>query len=182
MSFHPTTQRLILRAPMLSDTAAIVTMLNDYDVAKNLRHVPHPYTEAMYQDWLTAIDTGRRNGKSATFAVTRAMDGALIGVAGLHTGDDGVRELGYWYGRPYWGQGYATEAARPVLRFAFENMDAEALAAGWYFDNPASGHVLEKLGFRATGIARVHSVGRGCEVVSNRVQLTRDQFARKKAA
>jgi ribosomal-protein-alanine N-acetyltransferase len=182
MSFHPTTQRLILRAPMLSDVNAVVAALNDYDVAKNLRLVPHPYTEAMYRGRLADIDAERRNGTSFSFAVTRAMDGAFIGFCSIDRQSGETWEFGYWYGRSYWGQGYATEAARPVLRFAFEDVGVSALAAGWYFDNPASGRVLEKLGFRATGIARVNCVSRGCEVVSNRVQLTRDQFARKKAA
>jgi [ribosomal protein S5]-alanine N-acetyltransferase len=182
MSFHPTTQRLILRAPMLSDVNAVVMLLNDYDVAKNLRRVPHPFTEAMYRDRLAEIETERQNGSTFGFAVTRAMDGAFIGFCSLDREDDGTWEFGYWYGKPYWGQGYATEAARPVLRFAFEDVGVEAPAAGWYFDNPASGHVLEKLGFKATGIVRVNCVSRGGEVVSNRVQLTRDKFARKKAA
>ena len=62
------------------------------------------------------------------------------------------------------------------------HLGAERLTAGWFADNPASGHVLEKLGFAGTDAARVFCVARGCEVLSNRVQLTREQFARKKAA
>jgi RimJ/RimL family protein N-acetyltransferase len=182
MSFHPTTQRLILRAPMLSDVAAFVAILNDYDVAKNLQKVPHPYTATMYREALAWIDGERRDGAAFSFAVNRAMDGALIGMCAVERKADGAWEFGYWYGKPYWRQGFATEAARPVLRFAFEDMGAQRLTAGWFDDNPASGHVLRKLGFDVTGTARVPCLARGAEVLSNRVQLTAGQFARKKAA
>src|SRR5512143_1917503 len=48
MSFHPTTQRLILRAPTMTDMAAFVAILNDYEVSKNLQRVPHPFTDALF--------------------------------------------------------------------------------------------------------------------------------------
>ena len=182
MSFHPTTQRLILRAPTMTDMPAFVAILNNYDVAKNLRLVPHPFTDTLFRESLARIDQERRDGADYSFAVTRAMDGALIGMCSTERGENGAWEFGYWYGKSYWGQGYATEAARPVMRFAFEDMGAERLTAGWFDDNPASGRVLRKLGFAIAGVARVPCVARGCEVVSNRVQLTRAEFARKKAA
>ncbi|MEJ1969342.1 MAG: GNAT family N-acetyltransferase [Rhizomicrobium sp.] len=182
MSFHPTTPRLVLRALTMTDMPACVAILNDYDVAKNLRLVPHPFTETLFREALVRTDQERRDGRGFFFAVTRAMDGALIGACAVDRVAGGTWEFGYWYGKPYWGLGYATEAARPVMRFAFEDMGAARLAAGWYDDNPASGAVLRKLGFTVAGVERVHCVARGCEVLSNRVQLTRDQFARKKAA
>lgn len=182
MSFHPTTQRLILRAPTMTDMPAMVRILNDYDVAKNLRLVPHPFGDTLFREALARIAQERQDGTGFNFAVTRAMDGALIGLCSVEHAEGGSWEFGYWYGKPYWGQGYATEAARPVMRFAFEDMAAERLTAGWFDDNPASGAVLHKLGFQITGVTRVPCLARGAEVISNRVQLTAAQFARKKAA
>jgi RimJ/RimL family protein N-acetyltransferase len=182
MSFHPTTQRLVLRALMLSDMPACVAILNDYDVAKNVAQVPHPFTDTLFREALVRIDRERCDRTGSFFAVTRAMDGALIGACAVDRIAGGVWDFGYWYGKPYWRQGYATEAAWPVMRLAFEDLGAELLVAGWFFDNPASGRVLEKLGFAATGVMPRHCVARGGEVLSNRVQLTKDQFARKKAA
>lgn len=182
MSFHPTTQRLILREPTLTDTPVFVAILGDYEVAKNLAQVPHPFTQEHYRDAMRAYAQERQNGASYRFAVTRAMDGALIGSCAVDRVAGGVWDFGYWYGRQYWGQGYATEAGRPVLRFAFDDLGAEMLVAHWHFDNPASGHVLEKLGFAAAGPAQRNCAARGREVASTRVQLTKAQFARKKAA
>jgi len=106
----------------------------------------------------------------------------LIGVCSVARGADGAWELGFWYGKPYWGQGYATEAAWPVMRFAFEDFGAERLTAAWFDDDPAAGAVLHKLGFAVTSVTPLKSLARGCEALANRVQLTKEQFARKKAA
>ena len=182
MSFHPTTQRLILREPTLTDTPVFVAILADFEVAKNLARVPHPFTAEHYRGAMQAYVPLRQKGESYRLAVTRAMDGALIGLCGLDRIADGVWEFGYWYGRQYWGQGYATEAARPVMHFAFDDLKAEMLAAWWHLDNPASGHVLDKLGFASTGVEQRNCAARGHAVASNRVQLTKEQFARKKAA
>jgi len=182
MSFHPTTQRLILREPTLTDTPAFVAILGDYEVAKNLAQVPHPFTADHYRDAMDGYAVQRQKGESYRFAVTRAMDGALIGLCGIDRVAGGAWEFGYWYGRQYWGQGHATEAARPVLRFAFDDQQAALLVAHWHLDNPASGHVLDKLGFVSMGAVQRNCVARGEAVASDRVQLTREQFARKKAA
>jgi RimJ/RimL family protein N-acetyltransferase len=116
------------------------------------------------------------------FAVTRAMDGAFIGMCASDRVADDVWEFGYWYGRAYWRQGYATEAASAVMRHTFDDMGAQALTAGWFVDNPASGRVLQKLGFVPTGTIQRQCVSRGAKITSNRMLLTRDEFARKKAA
>ena len=182
MSFHPTTQRLILREPTLTDTPVFVAILSDYEVAKNLARVEHPFTAEHYQGAMRAYAAARQAGESYRFAVTRAMDGALIGLVGIDRLAGGNWDFGYWYARQYWGQGYATEAGRPVMRFAFDDLKAEMLVAWWHFDNPASGHVLDKLGFSATGVEQRNCAARGGKIASNRAQLTRAQFARKKAA
>ena len=182
MSFHPTTQRLILRAPMLSDTQDVVRILNDFDVAKNLAVVLFPFTEDHFRAALAETEQKRRAGDSRMFAVTRAMDGAFIGMCASDRVADDVWEFGYWYGRAYWRQGYATEAATAVMRHTFDDMGAQALTAGWFVDNPASGRVLQKLGFVPTGTIQRQCVSRGAKITSNRMLLTRDEFARKKAA
>jgi RimJ/RimL family protein N-acetyltransferase len=183
MSFHPTTQRLVLRAPTMTDMPVFVRLLNDYEVVKNLQVVEYPYNDDLFRAYLELTDKERRAGTDYTMAVTRAMDGAFLGIVSVHRHlTEPTVSIGYWYGRPHWGQGYATEAARPMLRFAFEDLGAEAVTSGFFVDNPGSGHVLEKLGFTLVGREPRHCVSRNCQVVSNRVLLTKEQFARKKAA
>jgi RimJ/RimL family protein N-acetyltransferase len=105
----------------------------------------------------------------------------FIGVCGLHP--RGEWEFGYWLGKPYWGKGYATEAAGRVVTFAFEELIAQKLKAGWYYDNPKSGRVLEKLGFKLTGEGARNSLARGCKVDCHLVELDRATYmTRKKAA
>jgi RimJ/RimL family protein N-acetyltransferase len=182
MSAHPATRRLVLRPLMLGDKRPFVTLLNDYDVAKNLGRVAHPYSDALFREFLTITHRQWEDGVGYTLAVTRALDGAFIGLCGVNRRDEGAWELGYWFGKPYWRQGYATEAAKAVSRCAFDRLGAERLTSGWFFDNPASGHVLEKLGFQATGTEEVNCVSRAAPVLSHRVELTRADFLRKKAA
>ncbi len=79
------------------------------------------------------------------------LDDVLIGACGIDPYES-VAEIGYWLGVPYWGQGYATEAARAVIDHAFGDLEHEALQAGARVSNPASRRVLEKCGFQWTGV------------------------------
>jgi len=99
------------------------------------------------------------------FLITRAKDGALLGCIGIDRTDafeDGA-ELGYWIARQFWGQGFATEAGNAVLEIA-RTLGYTRVSAMHFLDNPASGKVLQKLGFEATGAFSMRqSCGRGTE-------------------
>ena len=174
------TERLLLRPQGADDIPHIVPLLNDYDVVKNLSRVPFPYTEEDAKGFLARGAEDRARGQSYPFAVTLKADGALIGGCGLRLGDDGMFEMGYWLGRPYWARGYATEAARRVAAFAFQQLKATALRANWFHDNPASGHVLEKLGAVPAGVAHIDCLARGHAVYTHRVVLDRENFGRNR--
>ena len=75
----------------------------------------------------------------------------MIGGVGIHANDEGESELGYWLTPDAWGRGYATEAAAAVVRTARDTLRLKRLVSGHFIDNPASGKVLRKLGFRPTG-------------------------------
>jgi RimJ/RimL family protein N-acetyltransferase len=122
-----------------------VQLLGDQGVARQLARVPHPYGPADARFFLQTIVPAEW-----AWAVTLRPTGALIGMAGLTPTDAGA-ELGYWLGRPHWGAGYATEAARAVLGYGFGALGLPEVTAGWFADNPASGRVLAKLGFVETG-------------------------------
>lgn len=174
-------ERLLLRPPERRDIPALVPLANDYDVAKNLSTLPHPYTAAHGEEFVTRVEQQRATGTDYNFAITRKSDNGYLGGCGLHL-KDGKFEFGYWLGRPFWKQGFATEAAHRLLQFAFLDLAAESVWAGWYFDNPASGHVLEKLGCKANGRDKRACMARGTEVDCNLVILAREDFLKRSAA
>lgn len=101
---------------------------------------------------------GRREAEWAVrgygaWAVTNRADGALMGHAGLyHIDGTAVIEIGYALGEAYWGQGYATEAARAVLCFAFTRAALPRIVAVAFPQNIASLRVMQKIGMRYTGL------------------------------
>jgi RimJ/RimL family protein N-acetyltransferase len=148
------TERLVLRAPRPQDAEALARLINDRRIAVNTARVPYPYSVEDAEQFIAAVN--RRDGEVA-FLIT--LDDALIGGCGVARSDSGP-ELGYWVGVPFWGQGFATEAARAVIDYAFGSLGHDVLEAGARVSNPASRRVLEKCGFQWTGVrlARVRAI------------------------
>jgi RimJ/RimL family protein N-acetyltransferase len=142
------TERLILRAPRLEDVKAMAALANDRRIAENTRRLPHPYTAADAEQFVQWVNS---SGGEMALLITLPND-TLIGAVGLNLLDGPAPEIGYWLGAPYWGQGYATEAVRAVIDYAFTALDHDALQAGARVTNPASRRILEKCGFQWTGV------------------------------
>lgn len=167
------TDRLLLRPLWPEDAPAVADGVGDRAVAWMLARVPHPYTPRDAEVFIG----GLQGAPAPVFAVLThdLPDVPLVGVIGLHRNDDG-HELGYWLARAAWGRGYATEAGRAVLDLAFEGLRLPRVTASHFHDNPASGRVLAKLGFRPVGMAPRYSLARGDHVDSRTVALTRPQW------
>jgi RimJ/RimL family protein N-acetyltransferase len=150
------TARLILRPPQLQDAKAIAALANDIRIAQNTLRLPHPYTVADAETFIASTDKG--DGEVAFIVMLRS--GALIGIAGIAKLNGNAPELGYWLGVPFWGHGYATEAARAVIDHAFTEIGCEQLQSGARISNPASRRVLEKCGFQwcGVGLYRIRSI------------------------
>jgi RimJ/RimL family protein N-acetyltransferase len=168
--------------PAAFDIADIVRLASDYEVAKNLSRMPHPYSDMNARDWIEDAAKKREAGTDHSFAITRKDDGAFLGSCGLHKRELGAFEFGYWLGKPFWRQGYATEAARRLVAFAFLELGVTQVIAGYFHDNPASGHVLKKLGSMPDGAGDRDCLARGHAVYCHNVLLTADDFWKKKAA
>ncbi len=149
MSLILETERLVLRSPTASDAGAIVAGVGDFEVARNLARVPHPYTQDDAEAFLARVGVTT----DLVLGITLKSGAAYIGGCGAHACGDGAYEIGYWLARPYWGFGYASEAARAVVSYAFRELGATYLTAGWFDDNPNSGRVLQKLGFLPAGVS-----------------------------
>jgi RimJ/RimL family protein N-acetyltransferase len=141
------TARLVLRQPTLADVQAIADIVSDKRVAINLRRVPHPYT---IDDAVTFVTSIPENGTDTVFLAEAG--GNAVGLVGMNWETNGTPELGYCFGVPHWGQGYATEASRAVIDHTFEHSAIDKIVAGARVLNPASRHVLEKCGFNWTGV------------------------------
>lgn len=155
------TERLLLRPVWNEDATALVQAICDEAIVRNLANAPWPYTIEDAQHFI-AIDHDKR---IPNFMVIRRTNGKseLIGSCGLTQMHDTI-EIGYWIARNHWGLGYATEAAKAVLDIAY-SLGHKQIHAGYFTDNPASGHVLRKLGFLRSGpIVPRFSKGRGEEI------------------
>jgi RimJ/RimL family protein N-acetyltransferase len=148
------TERLVLRAPRHGDLKAIVDLLADRRIAENTARIPRPYGVDDAERFLAGVN--RQDGE-ATFAIIRGRD--PIGVCSVEP-REGAAEIGYWLGLPYWGRGFATEAARALIDHAFGTLRHDALQAGARVGNPASRRVLEKCGFQWTrvGLYRIRAI------------------------
>ena len=141
------TERLMLRRPTLADVRAIARLANDRRIAENTRRLPHPYSQDHAVEFVRSIATEKRE---AVFLIEN--NHAPIGMVGVDRRAPETPELGYWLGVEHWGQGFATEAARAVIDFTFEEFDAEHLISGARVANPASRNILEKCGFQWSGV------------------------------
>lgn len=125
------------------------------EVAVNTLTIPHPYPQGAAEEWIAGQPDRFRSREAVVFAVCLRESDELVGAMGLDLAPEHEKaELGYWIGVPYWGRGYATEAARAVLAYGFGTLGLERVVARHYARNPASGRVLRKLGMRKEGVLR----------------------------
>ena len=151
------TKRLILDRFLPADAAAVERLVNVAEVARYTLNIPHPYPEGAAVAWIGGHAAEYDRGEGVVFAV-RLPDRQVVGCIGLRVERRHDRgELGYWMGRPFWGQGYATEAAHACLFFGFRHFALNKVVANHVADNPASGRVMEKLGMTREGEHRRHT-------------------------
>ena len=162
------TERLLLRPSWPEDASALYQAIADEGIVRNLASAPWPYTPEEAARF-AAVEHSKMY---PSFLLMLRTDGPpqLIGSCGLGE-RDGEAELGYWIARPFWGQGYAAEAAKAVVSIA-KILGHKKLVSGHFTDNPASGRVLRKVGFRPLGrCEQRYSAGRGREVTAALFEL-----------
>jgi len=168
------TRRLLLRQLNDEDAPRIAQIGGDWDVASMTARMPYPYTMETAYQWIDAIDPGEM-----IYGIEH--DGELIGVTGFTPApDEPTAEVGYWLGKDYWGQGYATEAAQAVIDHCFYREGFRKLTCGHFADNPASARVIEKLGFEETGSGAWWCEARQLETLALRYELNRPESSWRK--
>jgi RimJ/RimL family protein N-acetyltransferase len=144
------TPRLRLRGLRPEDAVGLATLANDFEVARMVATLPHPYGLEEADAFIAAKTLP---GAEPVFAIEHLSFG-LIGLMGFQRGDEPYREVGYWLGRTYWGRGFATEALTGALAWARDVGGARAIVSAHFDDNPQSGRVLTKAGFLYTGVVK----------------------------
>jgi RimJ/RimL family protein N-acetyltransferase len=164
---HLFTARLHLRPPVAADAEAIIAIAGDWEVARRLSRVPHPFGYSNFCFFLEQVVVNE-----PTWAIALRETHELAGVIGLAPHRDGESaELGYYIARSRWGQGLATEAGQAIVRLATEDFGYARLTSGYHADNPASGRVLEKLGFKRVGLSSRECLAEGQDKPSINVEL-----------
>jgi RimJ/RimL family protein N-acetyltransferase len=168
-----TTARLLLRQPQVGDAEPIARYLNDFDVAGNLARVPFPYRVGDARAWLRTRVPGLPP-EDTNFTIEVPGQG-LAGHVGFHRGPKGPI-LGYWLGKPFWGQGIMTEAVAASLGWFFAHSTAPEIISGVFHFNRASLAIQHKLGFTETGRSWLLCLAREAEVEHIDTKLTRERF------
>lgn len=142
-----------------------------------LRMASFPPDRTEIEDWFTDHPLEWAAGEAYRFAAM--LDGRMIGLVDIDEIAHGEGEIGYWFEQAAWGQGFASEAARAVVRFAFTGAGLLSLRSGHAADNAASGRVLERLGFRLLDRVERSSRSRGETILQCHYRLTRDEFVER---
>jgi [ribosomal protein S5]-alanine N-acetyltransferase len=151
------TDRLVLRPYTLADVPDLVRLAGARKVAATTLRIPHPYHEQDAVNFLAACQAEAEIGSCARFAITLRESGQFCGGVGLRIETAHQHaELGYWLGVPYWGNGYATEAARAAVVYGFDVLHLHRIYASTFSHNQASARVLKKIGMRYEGRLIAH--------------------------
>lgn len=163
------TERLLLRPGWAEDAPALAAAIADEAIVRDLGTVPWPYR---LRDAEAFLAKPRDPVLPALLVFARGrVEPELVGGCGLGRKPSGAVEIGYWTARAHWNRGLATEACAALVEIA-RALGIARLEGAHFVDNPASGRVLEKLGFAATGIIAPRLCrGRGIEVPCRLLRL-----------
>lgn len=151
------TDRLILRPFTLADASNVQHLAGDWAIADTTLNIPHPYEDGMAEEWISHHAEQFASREQVTLAITLRTTNTLVGAIGLRLTLRFARaEMGYWIGKPYWGRGYGTEAARAMLAYGFGELQLHKIFATHLVRNPASGRVMQKIGMTYEGTLREH--------------------------
>lgn len=185
--------RLFLRPFDLEDAKRVQELAGDRKISDTAIAVPYPYEDGMAEEWISTHARLREDGQEWIFAITlqsaqgsdfepsaetcSSKASSPVGAITLRlNAEHRHAEIGYWIGVPYWGRGFATEAAQRLLEFGFDELNLHRVHAHYLIRNEASGRVLTKLGMRHEGTIREYFLTRhGFEDVKI-LGITRNEF------
>ncbi|ACS42463.1 MULTISPECIES: GNAT family N-acetyltransferase [Methylorubrum] len=176
--FRIETRRLWLRWPTARDAEAVSRFAGDPAVAEMTARISSPLPLPEAESFVIQARAMNTAGEGLIMALCRrAAPANLIGVVSVENRPDASEpHLGYWLGRPFWGEGLMTEAAEALVDATFAYAGERALASSAMIGNPGSRRVLEKCGFRLTGESAPVFEARGGAVPSHNFRLDRAEW------
>ena len=139
------TERLLIKTPEIDDKFELTQLINDKDVIKWLSEIPFPYTLSHAEEFIEKSRERVLKQESYNFMIFQ--DKKMIGGIGLSEFNNKSCQVGYWLGKKYWGNGFATEALKSILDFGFGQLNLEKIYAAYKIGNEGSIRVLAKCGF-----------------------------------
>ncbi|MFZ4828749.1 MAG: GNAT family N-acetyltransferase [Phototrophicaceae bacterium] len=160
------TERLRLRPLLHQDLPMICEYLQDVDIHHNTLLIPYPYHLEHAESFLQMVYEQFANASDYVFALSLKSDQRFMGVISLHLLPHAKGEVGYWLGKPHWGQGYMSEALQRVIAFGFTDLGLQRIQATHFTHNVASGRVMQKANMTREGILRhwYHKDGKPVDV------------------
>ncbi|MGJ8529947.1 GNAT family N-acetyltransferase [Maritalea sp.] len=171
--FEIRTERLLLRPARLEDANRMQCILADFEVAKNLARVPHPYPANAAIEWIERV-MDNVEPFDAKFSIID-QDGHYCGSTGFSRSGE-VPQLGYYLDPLHWGKGYMSEACKAVVGWIFDTANPDYIKSGVYPTNLASLAIQKKLGFVEIGRSTVHCLAQNADLQHIDTQLTKDAF------
>ncbi|PAE11048.1 GNAT family N-acetyltransferase [Niallia circulans] len=148
------TERLYLQPFNIEDAFRIKELANNEELASILG-LPHPYKLEYAEDWIATQPELIRNGDEYTLTIVSKESTEIIGTITIRVDKNNNKgELGYWIGRDFWGNGFATEAVKRIISFGFDELNLNKIWASAISRNKASIVVLEKSGLQKEGTLR----------------------------
>jgi len=133
-----------------SDSGQVQALLSNANVAQMAGNIPYPYPENGAQVWIASHGAQERAGTAIIRAIVSLANGLCVGAISIDQIPRGLNasgNLGYWVGEPYWNKGFCEQAGHLMMALVAKDYGIKRLVAAHRIDNPASGKVLQKLGF-----------------------------------
>lgn len=143
--------RLFLRPFKINDATRVQELAGNKEVAETTLGIPHPYPIEAAKNWITHHPILIENGTFPLAIILKGED-LLIGTMTIRVEKEHRKgELAYWIGKDYWGNGYATEAAKEVVRFGFDVLKLNRIWAKAMSKNTPSTSLMQKIGMKKEG-------------------------------
>lgn len=140
-------QRLTLRPYRIEDALNVQRMAGEKIIADMTANIPHPYEDGMAESWIKLHQAWFAENSAAVFAIEVTGSSLHIGSMSITEIENGTGNVGYWIGTEHWGNGYATEAAKRIIDYGFNQLGLNTLIARHLVENSASENVIRKSGF-----------------------------------